>query len=164
MTVRTILKYLLESRFLFSRFKIVLLFYDWKFGAGNYSFLSWSNTYVQSVTCNQKFYSFEIDHNRRQLRRYERRYVSIYTNRSVQQQQQSKGQAMDDFRRRLLRKSIIAWLKLRWALFFFYLFDHQSWLNNLKRKKLIGAFLAIFEDRLSSIFLLGHTMVDASPR
>ena len=49
MTVRTILKYLLESRFLFSRFKIVLLFYDWKFGAGNYSFLSWSNTYNQSL-------------------------------------------------------------------------------------------------------------------
>ena len=34
------------------------------------------------------------------------------------EQQQQQGQAMDDFRRRLLRKSIIAWLKLRWASFF----------------------------------------------
>ena len=37
-----------------------------------------------------------------------RTYVSFYKQGEEQQEQQPKGQAMDDFRRRSLRKSIIA--------------------------------------------------------
>ena len=52
----------------------------------------------------------ELDH-QSTIRTYVRTYIFTNTevsNKGEQQQQQSKGQAMDEFRRRLLRKSIIA--------------------------------------------------------
>ena len=84
------------------------------------------------------------------VRTYVRTYRSFKTNNNKKKKTTPTSTTWDDVADKFTPNGRTYRIKLQWASFFFYWFDHQSWSMILKRTKLIGALLVVLEDNISS--------------